>query len=187
MPMRNTLWTVMGACLIGGALLGCDGGGEATQGGAAPSAAAKKAASAQAKLATTMVSAVSSGGGTVPVDVKFELLQRPEVGQAASIAFAFIPVAPLDRLYARFQPDDSLEVVSGSQTEQFARPAVGEPVPHTLVVRPKRDGVFAVQVTVLMDSETESLSRVFSVPLIAGSGVAEPLPKTVAARADDSG
>jgi hypothetical protein len=186
MPMRNPIWTLLGACLIGGALLGCGSGGEGAQ-GAGPTAAAKKATAVQSKLATTMVSAVSAAGGKAPVDVKFELMQRPEVGQSASIAFAFIPVAPLERLYARFQSDDSLEVVSGSETGQFARPTVGEPVRHMLVVRPKRDGVFSVQVTVLMDSETESLSRIFSVPLVAGSGIAEPQPKKVAARTDDPG
>jgi len=142
-----------------------------------------KAAGPQAaRLAENMVKAVSAGDGVASVDVKFEVTQHPEVGKPVDISFAFIPTARLERLYARFQTGDELELVKGSETEQIARPVIGSPIMHTLTVTPKRDGIFTVTAVVLMDSESDSVSRNFSIPLIAGTGLPEWAPKQAVAR-----
>lgn len=140
-----------------------------------------------ASLAKHMVSAVSANGEKAEVDVKFELTQRPEVGKPLDISLVFIPGSALDRVYAKFAGADGLEVVKGEETEQFARPAVGAALTHTLTVVPKRNGIFSVQAVVLMDSDSESVSRSFSIPFIAGSGIAEWSPKKAGSGRDDAG
>ena len=155
---------------------------------AATGTAGKRVISPQAsKLAANMVAAVSADSQKSAVDVKFELVQRPEVGKPTDISLVLIPVSRLERLHARFAAADGVDVVKGEQTEQFARPVVGAAITHTLTILPKRDGIFAVQAVVLMDSDSESVSRTFCIPLIAGSGIAEWSPKKGAAKGDDAG
>ena len=176
---------VMALGLLAG-IAGCD---SASNDSAAPATAgATRSGSNQAaKLAAHMVSAVSAPTDKSQVDVKFELAQRPEVGKPVDIALVFIPANPLDRLYAKFTGVDGLEVVKGEETEQFARPVVGAALTHTLTVVPKRNGIFSIQAIVLTDSDRESVSRNFAIPLIAGSGIAEWSPKKAGSGSNDPG
>jgi hypothetical protein len=54
-------------------------------------------------------------------------------------------------------------------------------------VVPKRNGIFSVQATVLMDSQSESVSHTYAIPLIAGSGIEEWSPKKAGSGGDDAG
>ena len=134
-----------------------------------------------------MVEAVSAGEGKVPCKLKFELMQTARGGQAFRDLPGFHSREPARSPVCPVRGGEGLEMVNGRETEQFARPVVGTAITHTLTVLPKRDGIFNVQAVVLMDSDTESVSRKFSIPLIAGSGIAEWSPKKVAARGDDAG
>ena len=165
--------------------LGCDSAGDASPDATAASAQSVKNGTARAGQA--MVAAVSAGEGPSSVDVKFELTRRPEVGKPVDIALALIPTGRLELLYARFQADEGLELVKGGQTEQIARPAAGSPVSHTVTVIPKRDGIFTVTAVVLTDSDSDSVSRNFSIPLIAGSGLPEWSAKPTAAQPATAG
>lgn len=174
------------ALVLAATLAACDSVEEEPAAGSQRASARKVMSPEAAQAAANMVEAVPAGEGKVLIHLKFELNERPEVGNPFEISLVFIPVSPLERLYARFSAGEGLEVVKGSQTEQIARPIVGSAITHSLTVVPKRNGIFNVQAAVLMDSETESLSRTFSIPLIAGSGLGELSQKKVAARGDDA-
>lgn len=174
-------WVLVASLAAG--LGGCDSGDSASH--QAASSAKKIAAPISDALRKTqgMVKAVTSGAA-VAVDLRFELTQRPEIGKPTDIVFALIPTAPLERLYARFQPEDGLELVQGAETAQITRPVVGEPVNHTVTVTARRDGIFTIRATVLMDSASDSISRGFLVPVIAGSGLPEWNPKQAEGRGE---
>ncbi len=89
------------------------------------------------------------------------------------IAFALTPSVELEHMFARFQVADGLQLVSGSETEHIEHPEKGAPVSHTLTILPKQDGIFYVTAVVLADTDKESIARTFTVPLIAGQGLAE--------------
>jgi hypothetical protein len=125
-----------------------------------------------------MVVAFSHGEGGI-VDLKFKLTRRPAVGEPVDIELALIPNEDLERLFARFQVSDGLQLLSGAQTERFEHPAKGEPLAHKLTVTAQTDGIFYVTAVLLADSETESIARTFSFPLIAGKGLPE-LPSATA-------
>jgi hypothetical protein len=133
-----------------------------------------------------MVAAFSATGGQPGlVDLRFKLLKRPAVGEPVDIELELIPTVPLERLFARFQAAEGLQIVSGAESEHFEHPAKGTPVKHKLTVVAKTDGIFYVTAVVLADSESESIARNFSVPLIAGQGLAEsPAPPAAASVAD---
>jgi hypothetical protein len=186
--MRMRMQNIWGTALIAATLTvasGCGSAGNGTEGAAAGMAgsASKPLSPEAARLAREMVKAVSAGGSEIPVDVKFKLTQRPEVGKPVDIELALIPTARLERLYARFQPSDGLELVKGDHTEQIARPVAGNPISHTLTVIPRHDGIFSVLAIVLTDSPSESVSRNYTIPLIAGTGLPESAPQGAVANA----
>jgi hypothetical protein len=107
------------------------------------------------------------------VDLKFKLARRPAVGEPVEIDLQLIPAVELERLFARFQAGDGLQIVSGAESEHFEHPAKGTPVAHRMTVTAKSDGIFYITAVVLADSDKESVARTFSFPLIAGQGLLE--------------
>jgi len=179
--MRNSFGLSLCTLLLGVLAGGCDSAGDGAQQPGASSRGARKPLSAEGqRLAASMVSAVSAGEGASAVDVKFELDRRPEVGKPFNISLLLVPNVSLERLYARFQAEEGLDLITGEQTEQVARPVAGSGIAHTLTVLPKRDGIFTILAVVLTDSTSESVSRNYSIPVIAGSGLPEWSPKRTA-------
>jgi hypothetical protein len=137
-----------------------------------PSRKAPAIPSDPAQLALAgMVSAVSSSKPTNDLQLKFELRNRPVVGQPVDIDLALIPGQDLERIYATFQGSDGLEVTAGAKTDEIKRPPVGVPITYTVTIVPQREGVFSVSAAILADSSGSSVTRTFSVPVIAVSGM----------------
>ena len=136
-----------------------------------------------------MVAAFSATRGQPGlVELKFKLDKRPAVGEPVDIELALIPTVELERLFARFQAADGLQIVSGAESEHFEHPARGAPVKHKLTVTAKADGIFYVTAVVLADSDKESVARTFAIPLIAGQGLTEsPSAPAAASVADPKG
>jgi translocon-associated protein (TRAP) beta subunit len=125
-----------------------------------------------------MVAAVSSSKAPGNVELRFNIPERPLVGQRTEIQLSLVPTVELERLVARFQVPEGLELVSGAETPRIDRPPPGNEISHTLVVIPKADGIFNITAVVLTDTPTDSVSRAFSIPLIAGAGFPEAPPPT---------
>ena len=81
----------------------------------------------------------------------------------------------LDQVTATFNATDGLEVTKGGRMPQIQHPEVGAPISHTVTIVPRRDGIFFVSATVLADSPTDSTTHSFSIPIIAGAGIAAPV------------
>ena len=164
---------LMGSCAM---LAACGAGadGEAGEsGGTTPSAATSATKAARnADPTRDMVSAVSPGKASAPVELKFSLSERPEVGRPIEVEIAVLPVSELDRISASFQPGAGLQLLSGQQMVAVEHPAAGVPLKHRVTIVPERDGIFFVSAVVLADSPDASLARTFSIPIIAGQGPA---------------
>ncbi|MEJ1964069.1 MAG: hypothetical protein WDO56_22010 [Gammaproteobacteria bacterium] len=107
------------------------------------------------------------------VDLKFSLKKRPVVGEPVDIDLALIPSVQLEGLFARFQVADGLQLVEGAETQHLERPAANVPISHKLTVIARADGIYYITAVVLADSDKESIARTFSIPIIAGQGLAE--------------
>ncbi|HET9388785.1 MAG TPA: hypothetical protein VFO44_03990 [Steroidobacteraceae bacterium] len=122
-----------------------------------------------------MVAAASATKTGPPVEMKFALQQRPEVGQPMDVSIAMIPrSATLDSLSASFEASEGLEVVGGAEMPRSDKPVLGTPLRHMVRILPKREGIFAVTVTVNVDSANTRATRTFSIPVIAGDGSPGP-------------
>ena len=125
-----------------------------------------------------MVEAVSAAKGGPPVEVKFMLHSRPEVGQVVEVEVALIPRAPIpDSFAATFSAAEGIEVVDGGQMERVEKLTDGVPIRHTVKIRAKRDGIFALSAIVSIDQANQDLVRTFSIPVIAGEGLPEQVAK----------
>jgi hypothetical protein len=125
-----------------------------------------------------MVAAVSSAKAGPPVEMKFALLTRPEVGQVMDLDVAVVPRAPVpESLSVSFQVADGLDIVGGSQLERVDKLEDGTPIRHVVKILPKRDGVFALTAVVSFVEANQDWSRTFSIPVIAGEGLPEQVAK----------
>jgi hypothetical protein len=166
-------------------LTACESSDDAGDAGGNSAPVSKPAANRPVKSASAdMVTAVSAKGGGM-VELGFAIQKRPKVGEPVEIEFAITPSVDLERVFARFQAAEGLQIVSGAETDHLEKPAKGVPVSHVVTLLPKTDGIFYVTAVVLADSDKESVARTFTVPLIAGQGLTElPAAPPAASTAD---
>lgn len=151
------------------ALAGC-GFGESDEGAKSVSGApVRKPTSEQSDMVAAVSSSRSDEGGLVAMH--FVLAKRPKVGEPVDIEVSLTPSIALERLFVRFQAVEGLQIVSGGQTEQIENAASGVAIGHKVTVLPKADGIFYITAVVVADSAKDSVSRTFSIPLIAGEGL----------------
>jgi hypothetical protein len=131
----------------------------------AASVAIKKGPNA-AELTAGMVEAASQGKSQLPVEVKFDLDQRPAVGQPLGIEIAVLPQIDAGGAAIEVLGGEGLTVPSG--TGQIDMPAVeaGQVYRQSVKVTPTRDGVLLLGLTVSLKHDEMTESRAFSIPLI---------------------
>jgi hypothetical protein len=125
-----------------------------------------------------MVAAVAATKAGPPVELKFALSTRPEVGQVMEMDVAVVPREPVpESLSVSFQVADGIDIVDGSQLERVDKLVDGTPIRHVVKILPKRDGIFALTAVVSLGAANQDLSRTFSIPVIAGEGLPEQVAK----------
>jgi hypothetical protein len=161
--------------LLFAALAGCAGGDDA--GGAQPQGAdgtrRAEARSPGKDGVASMVTAVSATGKPgAPVDLKFDIASKPELGKPLQVTVAVVPrSAEISQLRLLFQSNEAFDVQSGSETVADA-PADGVAVTHVVTVVPKREGVYYLGAVALVEGAGGSVARSFAIPIIVGDPVA---------------
>ncbi|MBV8143566.1 MAG: hypothetical protein JO184_01070 [Gammaproteobacteria bacterium] len=137
--------------------------------GAASKAVARKAVNPADELSPYMVSAVAANKpSTVPVQLKFELRDRPGVGQPLVVDLAIVPMsASVDRVSGKVEGEDGLELTDGGVIAATERPPEGVPIRHSVKVVPGREGIFTVRASVSVDAAGSSSTETYSIPVIA--------------------
>jgi hypothetical protein len=170
------------------AAAGCGSKSEPGPTQAKSAAPVKKVTSPADTLSPYLVTAVTTGkSGATMLQVKFELGAHPEVGDPVDVDLVIVPaVDNIDRVSGTVQADDGLEVVSGETLSPAEKPAFGTPIHRGLKVRAKRDGIFTLSASLTVESAGQTLGPVYSMPLIAGNGLADagatPVPTPGAAK-----
>ncbi len=127
-------------------------------------AVAAAAAAAEADL----VSAVSQAGSVGPVGLKFRVPEPPRVGQPLRLELVLTQEPGLDisHILVSLQAGDGLALESDRSIE-FEAPAVGATQRMVVNLRAQQQGLLDLNATVLIDAGNTSLTRSFSIPLIA--------------------
>ena len=131
-------------------------------------AAAPKPGATAAEQTVGMVQASSQGKSTVPVELKFDIAQRPKVGEPLTIDLALI--AEIDASPATIQVTGADDVSVAPDASQFDIPTeqAGEVYRQTVKVTPNAEGVVVLGVTVSLKHDEIVDQRAFSIPIIAG-------------------
>lgn len=139
-----------------------------------PEALAVPAADPYAKMLAGMVDAVGPSRSQAPVNLKFSLRDRPQVGADDEIDYAVIPGVPgLQTIRVAFASFEGLQVIDRGPALAAIKPAPGVPILGSITVRPLKAGVFTLTAAVAVESQGESVVWPFSIPVIAGDGPAQ--------------
>jgi len=132
-----------------------------------------------------MVSAVPAAKpSTVPLQVKFELRERPDIGQPLELDLAIVPMSgAVDRVSGKVEGEDGLELVDGAEIAPTERPVEGAPIRHVVKVLPKREGIFTVRAVLTVDAGGSPSTETYLMPVIADSGATATPDKPAAAPA----
>jgi hypothetical protein len=122
------------------------------------------AAAAEADL----VSAVSPAGSVGPVGLKFKVPEPPRVGQLLrlELVLAQEPGLDISHMLVSLQASDGL-LLESDRSVEFEAPATGATQRMVVSVRAEQEGLLRLNATVLVDAGNTSLTRSFSIPLIA--------------------
>lgn len=126
-----------------------------------------------AQALAAMVEAVGPSGAQGPIELRFSIRNRPQVGQDDEIDYAVIPVAGLETIRLAFGAIDGLQVVSHGPALAAIKPAGGVPIFGSVTVRPMKAGLFTLTVAVAVESSNGSVVWPFNIPVIAGEGPAQ--------------
>jgi hypothetical protein len=122
-----------------------------------------------------MVEAVGPSGAQPPIDLRFSIRDRPQVGQEDEIDYALIPrVAGIDTVRLVFgSAGGGLRVLSHGPALAAVKPASGVPIFGSVTVQPLKAGLFTLTAAVGLETPTESVVWPFTIPVIAGEGPAQ--------------
>jgi hypothetical protein len=173
---RNIAPALAAAALLGG----CGSHSSGTAGGTPAKAVAAKPVKPIDELSRDMVSAVASNKpSTLPLQVKFELRDRPDVGQPVELDLAIVPMsASVDRVSGKVEAEDGIQLLEGSEIAAAERPVEGVPIHHHLKVVPKREGIYTVRALLTVDAAGVPSSDAYSLPVIVAT--AEPTASAAA-------
>jgi hypothetical protein len=118
------------------------------------------------ELTAGMVEAAGQGKGQGPVNLKFELVQRPKLGQALEINLALLPQVDANTATIQVTGADGFTLAAGAGQFDIPSIAAGEVYRHTLNVTPTIEGVLVMGITLLLKSDDNTESRAFSIPVI---------------------
>jgi hypothetical protein len=114
-----------------------------------------------------MVEAASQGKSVVPVELKFDIAQRPKVGQPLDINLALVAQIAASPVTVQLTGADDVSVAAGANQFDIPSEEAGEVYRHTVNVTPNTEGVVLLGVTVLLKHDEVVDQRVFSIPIIA--------------------
>jgi hypothetical protein len=145
---------------------------ESEAGKAEATAAAHKAAatpppaSADEKHAR-LASAVVDSKTTAPVDMKYDVLSKPALGQPFEVEMTFDTRLPADSLETEIVDAPGLTIV-GEKTASYAAVEGGKSYTSKILVKGDNPGLFYIGVVAKMATKVQTETRAFAIPVVIG-------------------
>jgi hypothetical protein len=121
-----------------------------------------------AELTAGMVEAASQGKSQLPVQLKFDLAQRPILGQSFAVNLAVMPQIDASAADIQVTGGDGLTIAPGGNAIDLPAVGAGQVYRQSIAVTPGTDGVLLLSVSVSLKHDEMTESRAFSIPLIVG-------------------
>ena len=119
-----------------------------------------------AELTAGMVEAASQGKSQLPVQIKFDLAQRPTLGQSLSVNLAVMPQIDASPADIQVTGGDGLTIAPGANAIDLPAVEAGQVYRQSVTVTPAIDGVLLLSVSISLKHDEMTESRAFSIPLI---------------------
>jgi hypothetical protein len=120
-----------------------------------------------AEQTAEMVEAVAQGKSPLEVGLKYELVERPTVGQVLHINVALTPQLEGGPASIKVSGGDGLTVAGDSNQFDLPQVADGGVYRETLNITPTDEGVLLLGVTVSVKHDEITDVKTFSIPIIA--------------------
>lgn len=170
--------------VLAAGLFGCKreaGSDDAQAAATTPKVVSAKTPESNAEL-KRMVSGVSAAKDESIIDLKFELKDRPQLGQPLDITIALLPKVSAATMRVTYTSADTRALQATAEAAEYRDVQPGNIYRHELNVVPKDNGVYYVSAVVLLDSDAGSISRTFAIPVVVGGP--SDRPASVGANAD---
>ena len=119
------------------------------------------------ELTTGMVQATALGKSPLPLEVKFELGDKPTKGHPLDLNLALIPLEPANATTVIISGAEGFEALDARQFD-FDHLDVGAVYRHTVKLTPNAEGVQLIGLKVTSSREDASETKEFSIPVIVG-------------------
>ena len=142
-------------CLALAALVGCKrdaASDDAQVEASAPKVVRAKTPESDAEL-RRMVSGVSAAKDDSIIELKFELRDRPQLGQPLQVAIALLPKVPATTMRVTYTSADARSLEATGEPAEFRDVQPGNIYRHELNVVARDNGVYYVSAVVLLDSD----------------------------------
>jgi hypothetical protein len=168
-------------------LAGCgrDDAADQPAAAAAPAAVVDEAAAAKVAEATRdMVAGVAVGKPNAPVDIKFELAERPEPGAPFKVRVAVLPQAAAASLTVEVTASDGLVLLDPVTPVQLDKVTGGSLQEVTVTAQAPAAGGYVLNVAVTLNDAAGGQTRAMAFPLLVGG---QALPAKVSTQAKPLG
>ncbi len=143
------------------AAVGKAGNAEADQG--APAAPPAKASEKHERLAAAVV----DGKTTAPIDMHYDVLAKPALGQPFEVEMTFTARLPADKLETEITEAPGLTMV-GEKTATFSPVEGGQSYAAKVLVQGDKPGLYYIGVIAKMSTKVQTETRAFAIPVVIG-------------------
>ncbi len=162
------------AALLAGALVTACGGGMEEEAGVAQAGKAKVDEAAPATPPANadekherLAAAVVDSKTTAPIDMQYDLLAKPELGQPFEVEMTFSARLPADKLEVEITEAPGLTIV-GEKTAAFAPVERGQSYASKVLVKGDNPGLYYLGVIAKMSTKVQTETRAFAIPVVIG-------------------
>jgi hypothetical protein len=170
---RRVTLTAATALLAGVFVTACGGGkdeaaavAQAEKAKVSKTAAVTPPANADEKHAR-LASAVVDGKTTAPVDMKYDVLAKPALGQPFEIEMTFNTRLPADKLETEITEAPGLTIV-GEKTATFSPVEPGQLYSSKVLVTGDNPGLYYIGVIAKVSTKVQTETRAFAIPVVIG-------------------
>jgi hypothetical protein len=119
-----------------------------------------------AELTAGMVEAVAQGKSPLSTQLKFELTERPVVGQQLTVSVALIPMVAAAPATLNVSVISGLELAPGSEHVEYPAVDAAAVYRNSVRVTPRQEGVALLGVEVTLKHDDMVDTKAFSIPLL---------------------
>jgi len=114
-----------------------------------------------------LASAVADGKTTAPVDMKYDVLAKPALGQPFEVEMTFTTRLPADRLETEITAAPGLTIV-GEKTATFSPVEPGQLYSKKILVTGDNPGLYYIGVVAKVSTKVQTETRAFAIPVVIG-------------------